>query len=66
MLEREGKAIIAGLVELTSERHKKYGDTLFHLEPSIKDCPGGLRDVHVCGWLKTLGGGGLGEEAGSG
>jgi len=54
MLERDGKAIVAGLVELTSERHKKYGDTLFHLEPSIKDCPGGLRDVHVCGWLKTL------------
>jgi [protein-PII] uridylyltransferase len=60
MLEREGKTIIAGLIELTSERHKKYGDTLFHLEPSIKDCPGGLRDVHVCGWLKTL------VDAGSG
>ena len=42
-----------------AERHKKYGDTLFHLEPSIKDCPGGLRDVHVCGWMKTL------AEAGS-
>ncbi len=54
MLEREHKAITAGLVALTAERHKKYGDTLFHLEPNIKDCPGGLRDVHVCGWLKTL------------
>jgi [protein-PII] uridylyltransferase len=54
MLERESKAIAAGLAELTSERHKKYGDTLFHLEPSIKDCPGGLRDVHVCAWLETL------------
>jgi [protein-PII] uridylyltransferase len=55
MLEREHKAIAAGLVGLTAERHKKYGDTLFHLEPSIKDCPGGLRDVHVCAWLKRLG-----------
>jgi [protein-PII] uridylyltransferase len=54
MLARESKAIVAGLVGLTSERHKKYGDTLFHLEPSIKDCPGGLRDVHVCAWMKTL------------
>ena len=59
MLERENATTMAGLVELTSERHKKYGDTLFHLEPSIKDCPGGLRDVHVCAWLKTL------AEAGS-
>ena len=54
LLERENKAIADGLVELTAERHKKYGDTLFHLEPSIKDCPGGLRDVHVCAWLTTL------------
>jgi [protein-PII] uridylyltransferase len=55
MLEKEHKAIAAGLVALTADRHKKYGDTLFHLEPNIKDCPGGLRDVHVCGWLRTLG-----------
>ena len=54
LLESESKAIASGLVELTAERHRKYGDTLFHLEPSIKDCPGGLRDVHVCAWLTTL------------
>ena len=64
MLERDGKAIVTGLVELTAERHKKYGDTLFHLEPSIKDCPGGLRDVHVCGWLKTLDGVAVGATQG--
>jgi [protein-PII] uridylyltransferase len=54
LIERERTSIAAGLVDLTAARHKKYGDTLFHLEPSIKDCPGGLRDVHVCGWLKQL------------
>src|SRR5579871_1677395 len=54
LLDSDRYDIIAGLVQLTSERHKKYGDTLFHLEPSIKDCPGGLRDVHVCGWLDAL------------
>jgi [protein-PII] uridylyltransferase len=42
------------LLELTRARHAKYGDTLFHLEPNIKDCPGGLRDVHVCGWMTKL------------
>ena len=56
LLDGQSKAIASGLVELTTERHKKYGDTLFHLEPSIKDCPGGLRDVHVCGWLTKLAG----------
>ena len=63
------RRLSTGLVALTSERHKKYGDTLFHLEPSIKDCPGGLRDVHVCAWLKTLASktpGEAGRDSGSG
>lgn len=54
LLEKENKAITAQLLELTAERHRKYGETLFHLEPNIKDCPGGLRDLHVCGWLEKL------------
>jgi len=54
LLGREHKAITNALVELTLARHKKYAGTLFHLEPNIKDCPGGLRDVNVCGWLETL------------
>lgn len=54
LLQRDQKAILARLLELTSERHAKYGGTLFHLEPNIKDCPGGLRDAHVCRWLRVL------------
>ncbi len=54
LLAKEHKAITARLVEMTRVRHARYGGTLFHLEPNVKDCPGGLRDVHVCGWLRTL------------
>ncbi len=54
LLQREHKTAMAKLLELTHTRHLKYGDTLFHLEPNIKDCPGGLRDVHVCGWMTKL------------
>ena len=54
LLARESGAIVTRLMEMTRVRHAKYGETLFHLEPNVKDCPGGLRDVHVCGWLKTL------------
>jgi len=54
LLERDNKAIVEELRRLTEQRHAKYGDTLFHLEPNIKDCPGGLRDVHVCSWLGRL------------
>jgi [protein-PII] uridylyltransferase len=54
LLQREQKGIVIRLVELTRARHAKYGDTLFHLEPNIKDCPGGLRDAHVCAWMTKL------------
>src|SRR6202453_1179927 len=54
LLQRDQKGIVAQLLELTRARHAKYGDTLFHLEPNIKDCPGGLRDAHVCAWMTKL------------
>ncbi len=54
VLQREHKAVTLKLLGLTRARHAKYGDTLFHLEPNVKDCPGGLRDVHVCGWMTKL------------
>lgn len=56
LLERDRTPILDRLLELTEERHAKYGSTLFHLEPNIKDCPGGLRDIHVCGWLRMFDG----------
>ncbi|WP_263379528.1 [protein-PII] uridylyltransferase family protein [Granulicella paludicola] len=51
---KDAKSIAAELARLTLERHGKYGNTLFHLEPNIKECPGGLRDVNVCEWLRSL------------
>ncbi len=54
VIDRDRKRILRRLAEVTRLRHAKYGDTLFHLEPNIKDCPGGLRDAHVFGWLRRL------------
>ena len=51
---RDGRRILAELGQLTRDRYAKYGGTLFHLEPNIKDCPGGLRDTNVCGWVAKL------------
>ena len=42
------------LAEVTSTRHLRFGDTIFHLEPNLKDGPGGLRDTHVTQWLSTI------------
>ena len=54
MMVKDAKVLRGEIATLTKERHAKYGDTLFHLEPNIKDCPGGLRDANVCGWLRML------------
>ena len=56
MLERgaQGDRGGAGAADQSSGI-RSTGTRLFHLEPNIKDCPGGLRDVHVCAWLKRLG-----------
>ena len=45
------------IAQLTRERHTRYQDTLFHLEPNVKDAPGGLRDLQVLRWLAKLGAG---------
>jgi [protein-PII] uridylyltransferase len=51
---REWNTIVQNLAEIARTRHAKYGNTIFHLEPNIKECPGGLRDYHLAQWLTLL------------
>ncbi|MES2499034.1 MAG: [protein-PII] uridylyltransferase [Pseudomonadota bacterium] len=32
-------------------RHAKFNDTTYNLEPNLKESPGGLRDLHMILWL---------------
>ncbi len=47
-------ALARNLARLTRERHAKYGDTIHHLEPNVKETPGGLRDFQLVCWLEQL------------
>lgn len=51
---RESHNLIQNLAELTRQRHHKFGNTVFHLEPNVKDSPGGLRDYNVTCWLALI------------
>lgn len=48
--------LFAQLDRLTRERHTRYGNTIFHLEPNVKDAPGGMRDYQATVWLRQIGG----------
>jgi len=46
----------AELRKLTRERLTRYGNTIFHLEPNVKESPGGLRDYQAATWLRRVSG----------
>ncbi|HTB94050.1 MAG TPA: DUF294 nucleotidyltransferase-like domain-containing protein, partial [Candidatus Sulfotelmatobacter sp.] len=48
--------LLSELQRLTRERLGRYGNTIFHLEPNVKEAPGGLRDYHATLWMRQLAG----------
>ena len=56
LVARESQVFRTRLAELARSRHAKFGGTLFHLEPNVKDGPGGLRDYNVAYWLALVSG----------
>jgi [protein-PII] uridylyltransferase len=54
LVQREWNPLAQKLAEIARSRHMKFGNTIFHLEPNIKDCPGGLRDHHFAQWFALL------------
>ncbi len=54
LIMQENQMIVQRLAEVTRARHAKYGNTVFHLEPNVKESPGGLRDYNVACWLALI------------
>lgn len=54
LVARDTQVLLQHLAEVTRSRHHKFGHTVFHVEPNVKDGPGGYRDYTLACWLATL------------
>ena len=53
--EKQARSFLLGqLHRLTKERLTRYGNTIFHLEPNVKESPGGMRDYQATVWLRHI------------
>ncbi|RPJ81853.1 MAG: HD domain-containing protein, partial [Deltaproteobacteria bacterium] len=51
LIQGRSKKLVADLVAKNMERHHRFGDSTYLLEPNIKEGQGGLRDYHTILWI---------------
>ena len=54
ILRKKATKIIRWLVETNRERHQRFGDSAYLLEPNLKEGQGGLRDYHTMLWIARI------------
>jgi [protein-PII] uridylyltransferase len=56
LIRRHRERFVRLLVEMKAQRYGQFGQTIYQLEPDLKEAPGGLRDLHWSNWVrKALG-----------
>lgn len=54
ILYKRKREFVGALLREIDKRHKMYGDSVYLLEPNIKEGRGGLRDIHSLSWLARV------------
>jgi [protein-PII] uridylyltransferase len=53
-LTKQSAWLSSRIVALAESRRAKFQNTIYHLEPNLKEAPGGLRDLQAVRWLSFL------------
>jgi [protein-PII] uridylyltransferase len=54
LLKRNASRFFRDKVAESEERHRKFGDSVYLVEPHLKEGEGGLRDIHTAMWLAKV------------
>ena len=54
LLRKSGRKLLTKVAESGRSRHHKFANTIYHLEPNVKEGPGGLRDYNLACWLALV------------
>lgn len=53
-LHSEQRDLTRRLCRMARSRHARFNDTIYRLEPDLKETPGGLRDLQTIHWLALV------------
>lgn len=53
-LAAERRELMRSLSRMARVRHNRFHDTIYRLEPDVKEAPGGMRDLQTVHWLGLL------------
>ncbi len=54
LLKRNAERFFREKLAESEERHRRYGDSVYLVEPHVKEGEGGLRDLHTALWLAKV------------